>query len=129
MLLINLNNLDEHDIADVDDVRDLFDALIGKFGDMNHTVFAGSKVDGCAKLTFVVLHDLGDFAFIHVADFDVAADILDDGASLADCNVVARCDEDHTLVVDIDFHAGIFDDLVDGLSARADDVADLIGID
>ena len=129
MLLVNLNNLDKNDVADVDYVRDLFDALVGKFGNVNHTVFAGCKVDGRAELSFVVFHNFGDFAFVHVAHFNVANDVLDDGARFADCGVVAGSDKDCAFVVDVDLHAGVLDDLVDGLSARTDNVADLIGID
>ena len=34
-----------------------------------------------------------------------------------------------TLVVDVDLDTGLVDDLVDGLAAAADDVADLVGVD
>ena len=129
MLLVNLDNLDENDVAYVHDVGDLFDALVGKFGDVNHAVFAGSKVDGRTELTFVVFHDLGDFAFVHVADFNVADDVFDDSASFFDCRVVTGCNENCAFIVDVDLDAGVLDDLVDGLSTRADDVADLVGID
>ena len=89
MLLINLNNFDENDIADVDYIRNLIDALVGKFGNVDHTVFAGCKVDRCAKLSFVVFHNLGNFTFVNVTHLYVANDVLDDGARFLDGSVVA----------------------------------------
>ena len=129
MLLVYLDDFDEDDVADIDDVGDFVHSLFGELGDVDHAVLTGSEVDARAELTFVVLHDLDDFALVDIADFDVADDVLDDGAGFCDGIHVVGGDEDLPFVVDVDLDSGLVDDLVDGLAAAADDVADLIGID
>ena len=129
MLLVDLDDFDEDDVADIDDVGDFVDSLFGELGDVDHAVLAGREVDAGAELTLVVFHDLDDLALVDIADFDVADDVLDDLAGLRDGVHVIGGDEDLPFVVDVDLDTGLVDDLVDGLAAAADDVADLVGID
>ena len=64
-----------------------------------------------------------------VADLHAVGNALDDLASLLGGLRIGGRDVDAAVVLDVDLDAGIGDDLVDDLSAGADDFADLIGID
>ena len=63
------------------------------------------------------------------ADLHAVGNALDDLASLLGGLRIGGRDVDAAVVLDVDLDAGIGDDLVDDLSAGADDFADLIGID
>ena len=128
MLLVNLNNLYNNNIANVDYVGDFVNALFGKLGDVNHSVLAGGKVYACAKLSLVVLHNLGDDTLVNVADLYVTDNGFDDGTCLFDCGVVVGRYKHGTLVVDVNFNTRIFDNLIDCLSTLADYIAELVGV-
>ena len=44
-------------------------------------------------------------------------------------SAIGRSDVNRAVVLDVDGHAGLRGDAPDGLAARADDVADLVGLD
>ena len=128
MFLVNLDDFDKDYVADVDDVGHFVDAFFAEFGDVYHSVLAGSEIDAGAELTLVVLHNLDYLAFVNITHFDVADYVLDDSAGLANGFEVVGSDKDGAFVVDVNLDAGLFDNLVYGLAAAADDVANLIGV-
>ena len=91
---------------------------------MNHTVLARSDVDKCAEL-----QNSDDGTFENVADFGVFRDSENDGLCAFGAFDFLAGDKYHTVVADIDFDACFFDNLVDDLSAAADDVFNFIGVD
>ena len=76
------------------------------------------------------LLDAGYRGVIHIADLRFAHDVFDHLHGLVDGLAVRMIDDHLSVVIDIDLHlvAGV-DDLVDHLSARADDILDLVGLD
>ena len=121
-LLVDLGNLDPHHITDLAGIFDLFDAVVGKLRDVNKTVLTGSKLHERTER-----HQAHDAAIVQRTDLGNKHDIVD--ALLG--GVAGLCvdggDEDGAVIFDVDLRAGIGNDLLDDLAARADDFADLIG--
>ena len=106
------------------DVLDAFGALILQLGDVNHPFLAGSVLDERTDR-----NDPGDRRVVGLADHRLEHDRLDDRLRTVDALLLDGGDIDRTVVLDIDLGAGIGDDLLDHLSAAADDLADLVGVD
>ena len=88
---------------------------------MHHAVVTRSDLDERADR-----EDADDLAVVQRADLGNEADVVDHLlGSVARCTV-DRSDEDVAVVVDVDLCAGIGADLLDGLAAGADDLADLV---
>ena len=121
--VIDFNNFHQNLIAFFYYVGDFFDARFGQFRDVNHAVFIGGKFDKCADFYYSY-----DFSFIDFAGFDILDNRHDYGACFIDHIQVMRRDGYSAVVIDIDFDACFVDNLVDYLTALADNISDLIGI-
>jgi adenosine kinase len=75
------------------------------------------------------VHDSGNAALEQFADHHLPGDIPYPFDSFLGARFIDRCDEDGTIILDIDRDARLIDNLVDHLAARADDIANLLGID
>ncbi len=91
---------------------------------MEHTVLAGGELNECAKV-----HDAHDFAQIYIPDLDILGDAFDDAACLGSGGFIGRGDVHAAVVLNVDLHAGLGNDLVDHLSAGSNDLANLFRID
>ena len=91
---------------------------------MHHAVLARQQLDKHAEV-----HHADDLARVNLADFDILGNAFDDAARLRGGSLVRRRDIHAAVVVDVDLHARLVDDLVDHLSARSNNLADLIRVD
>src|SRR5690606_1839678 len=87
-------------------------------------VDAGEHLDEGAEVDGALDHTLVDGA-----DLGLGGEALDDVEGPLDGIRIRRGDVDGAVVLDVDGHAGLVDDAFDGLAARADDEADLVGLD
>ena len=71
-LVVGFEHLDAHDLAFGQEVGDLFNALVRNLADVQQTVLARQQVDQSAEV-----QDLGDRAFVDLADLDLSRDLLD----------------------------------------------------
>ncbi len=122
--LVDLKDLDVYFVADLQLVFDLLDAALGDLGDMHAAFLAGHQLHERAARD-----DGHDAALEDLAGFDVVHDALDDADRFLDHGHIGAGHRDGAVILDIDLHAGILDDLVDDLALLADDVADLGRID
>ena len=102
----------------------MLDAVRSDLGDMHHTLFAGCKLDEGAEFL-----DADDNAFQDLAFFKFRCDDLDHALGFVHALLLTAADGDAAVVIDVDLDTGALDDLVDGLAALADNIADLLGID
>ena len=91
---------------------------------MQKPVLAGGQVDEGAEGL-----DVHHGAQIHLAHLDLLHDAVDDPLGLGRRRLVGGGDGHGAVVLDVDLHAGLGNDAVDGLAAGTDDVADLVGVD
>src|SRR6266700_6541801 len=123
-LAVDLGGLD-HDLdADVDDLLDPLDAVVRQPRDVDQPVLVGQHLDEGAER-----HDPDDLAAVDAAHLDLVGQALDPVDRAPRAVLVGRGDEDLAVVLDVDLGAGLLDDLADHLAARADHVADLVGVD
>ncbi len=88
---------------------------------MDQAVLGAEEVDEGAKISG--FHDLAGIDDAQFRLSDDAADFVDRGLRFF---VVGGRDFDSAVIVDVDFGAGLLDDLADDLAAGADDVADFV---
>ena len=123
--LVDLDDLDGDRVAAADHVFDLVDALAAaELGDVDEPVDALLELDERAEVG-----GLDDLAGDDVADLDVLGHRLDAlGDGFAGLHVGGG-DVDGAVVFDVDLHAELLAEPLDGLAALADDQADLVGVD
>ncbi len=92
--------------------------------DVQQTVFAGQQVDQGAKV-----QNLGDRAFVDLADFNFSGDLLDATFGFLRLGRISRGDGDGAIFIDVDLGAGLFGQRTDDRAALADHVTDLLGVD
>src|ERR1019366_2581394 len=123
-LFVHTEALDPDLIAHFDDVLDHLDAEVGQLTDVDQAVLAGQELDECAELfdgDHSAAIDLVDLGFGGHARDGVHRDlhpVCGDGV-----------DVHRAVVVDIGLATGFLDELLDVLAARADEQADLLGVD
>ena len=122
-LLVDLDNLDVNLIANVKDVLDLLHAALGHTGDVQQAVLAGKQLDEGAE--GLDAHNAAEVLLAHLGHLD---DGLDASTGLLAAGI-AGADEDGAVLLDVDGGAGVLLDGADGLAARADDLANLVGRD
>ena len=71
-LFVRLQHLDLDDLALGQVVRDLLDALVGDLADVQQAILAGQQVDQSTEV-----QNLGDRAFVDLANFNFSSDLLD----------------------------------------------------
>ena len=89
---------------------------------MNQTVLGTEEVHESTKVD-----NLHDLAVIDHTFFRLGNDGVNPVLCRLDRGAVGGCDIDHTVIVDVDLCAGLFDDLADHLATGTDDFADLVG--
>jgi len=116
--------LDPDFIAELDDILGLLDAEVCQFADMDEAVFAGQEFHKGAEV-----FDGYDLAAIDLADLSlgrhtgngIPGNLHPFGGNGEDVH--------GAIIFDVDLATGFFDELLDVLAARADQRADLLGID
>ena len=81
---------------------------------------AGSNLNECADG-----QDSYDLAVVQLADFGNEADVVNDLLSSVSSSGVNSGDEDGAIILDVNLGTGVSADLLDGLAAGTDDLADL----
>src|SRR6266545_1616969 len=121
---IDAEALDPDFLAHLDDVLDHLDAEVGEFGNVDEAVLAGEEFDEAAK--FLNGHH---FAFVDLANLGFRGHALD--FAPGDCHAFAAggVDVHAAVVLDVDLATGFLDEALDVLAARADEGADLLGVD
>ena len=99
-------------------------ALLVELADVHQAVGARQDLDEGAELG-----DAPDDAHVELAHLGLGGQALDDVDRLLGRDAVGRRDVHGPVVLDVDGHAGLRGDAADGLAARADDLADLVGLD
>src|ERR1035441_2764027 len=123
-LFIHTEALDPDLIAHLDDVLDHLDAEVGQLTDVNQAVLAGQELDKCAELL-----DGDHSATIDLIDLGLGGHARD--GIHRDLHPVCGdgVDVHRAVVINIDLATGFLDELLDVLAARADEQADLLGVD
>src|SRR5512139_11822 len=98
--------------------------VLRDLGDVEESVRAREDLDERAEL-----HDLPDASLVHLSHLGLLDDPLDDGDGGARRLLVDRGDLDGPVVLDVDLDACLLLDPPDDLASRADDLADLVGLD
>src|SRR5664280_288981 len=123
--LVDLDDLDRDRVAATHDVVDLVDPLAAaELGDVDQSVDALLELDEGAEVGRLD-HLAGD----DVADLDVLAHRDDALGDRLACLHVGGGDVDRAVVFDVDLHAELFAEPLEGLAALTDDEADLVGVD
>src|SRR5438309_1889250 len=123
-LAVDLDRLDHDLVADVAHLLDALYPMVGELGDVDQSVLVRQHLDKGAER-----HDAHDLALVDLADLDLVGEALDPVDRLTAGFLVDRGDEDTAVVFDVDLSPGLLGDLADHLASRADDVADLVGVD
>src|SRR5256886_4004403 len=95
--------------------------MLGDFADVQETVGAGKKLDESAKF-----REANDFAEIGFADFGAGGDIANHLQGRVAAGSTGGEDVHGAVFEDVDLDAGSFDDGLDLLAARPDEVADFV---
>jgi hypothetical protein len=72
------------------------------------------------------VHDARDLARINISDFNIPDDAFNDFLRFFGAVRVNRCDIYHTVVLNVDFDACIFNNFINDFAAAADDFPDLV---
>src|SRR5260370_383939 len=124
VLVVDGDDLDLQPIADLAHAIDLVNELVVQLADVAQAVAAEENFDERPEIL-----DGGDAAFIDLADLDFLGDGFDLGLGLLGAGGAGVGDVHGAVIVNIDLGAGAFLDALDVLAARADQHADLLGID
>src|SRR5262245_44841459 len=105
-------------------VADVADAVIGDLRDVQQSLGAGEDLDEGAEID-----DARDGAEVSLAHLDFGRQVADDLHRGLGGLAVRRGDGDAAVVRNIDLRAGLLLDAANDFATRADDVANLVGID
>src|SRR5688572_15210914 len=123
-LVVDEEDLDLHFLAHLDDVADAVDVLVAQLRHVAQPVGLGRDLDERAEIL-----DRHDAAVVDLADLHLGGHRLDDVAAALGRRAVDRRDVHGAVVLDVDVGAGVGLQGFDVLAARADDLADLLGVD
>ena len=74
------------------------------------------------------VHDTGNLSEVNLTNLNLAHNLTDDGNSLIRSLYAGSTDTNGAVFFDINLNAGILNNLLDNLSARSNDIADLISL-
>src|ERR1700674_797501 len=114
-------NLDEDLVAQLQLVANIADAMLGDLADVQEAVGAGEELDERAEL-----RQADDFAEIGFADFGAGSDVADHLQGRIAASSAGGEDVDRAVFEDVNLDARSFNDGLDLLAARTDEVADLV---
>src|SRR5260370_27285151 len=120
----DLRRLDDDLVTAAGHALHPLDPMVGELGDVHQPVLVGEHLDEGAEG-----HDANDLALVDLAHLDLVGEALDPIDRLLAGLLVDRGYEYPSIVFDVDLRAGLLSDLADHLASRADDVADLVGVD
>src|SRR5699024_3837252 len=123
-LPVDLQHLDAHGLALGQLIADLFDPIVGNLRNVHQAITPRHQIDERAEI-----HQAHDLAFVDLAGFDIAGDVLDALDGQIRCRLVDRGHVDGAVVLDVDIGAGFFRDAADRGAALADHVTDLVDVD
>ena len=90
---------------------------------MNHTFFTRSKLKECTKL-----FDADNLTYVNLSLFELAYNDINQLFSLVHHCLISTADRYGTVIGNIDLHAGLLDDCVDGLTSLANYITDLLRV-
>ncbi len=96
--------------------------MLGKFADVNHSVFTGENLNECSKR-----HDANDTAGVLVTNLDVLGKSVDRCFGLLGVLAIGRTNDDCAVVLNVDRDTELIDHATNNRSTRTDDCADLVG--
>ncbi|MNI47971.1 hypothetical protein D3C73_1025140 [compost metagenome] len=91
---------------------------------MHQSVFARNQFNKGTKLL-----NASDGTHINFTDLHFTYNAFDNTAGFLNHRFVRRANEDTAILLDIDLHAGFFNDFIDNLATCADDITDFVRID
>src|SRR5574343_991388 len=100
--LVGLEHFYFDDLTVLEVVRDFLDALVGNLADVQQAVLARQQIDQGTEG-----QDLGDRAFVDLADFDFGGDLLDAALGLVGLGGLGGGDGDGAVFLDVDLAAGL----------------------
>src|SRR5205085_7284300 len=106
------------------DILDAVDAIVGELRDVHHAIEAGQN--------FHKRPEVGDachLAGVNLANLGILGHAADAGFGARGAHAVGRGDVHGAIVLDINLDAKFLDDAADRLTAGADDLTDLLGVD
>src|SRR5262245_3238926 len=124
LVAFDADALDQNLLALFQFVAHVADAVVGDLRNVEQSLGAGEDLDEGAEIK-----DACDGAEIRLADLDFGRQVADDLHRGLGGLAVRRGDGDPAVVRNVDFRAGLLLDAANDLAARADDVANLIGVD
>ena len=90
---------------------------------MHHTILTGQDLHEGSEVS-----GTHHFARVDFANLGFLGQPLDDLDSFLATGFISRSDVDRAVILHVNFDAGVFDDLADGLATRADDSTDLFWV-
>src|SRR5207302_6051716 len=121
LVALDGENFHEDLVAKLQLIPNVADAMLGDFADVQEAVGAGEKFDESAEL-----RETNDFAEIGFADFGAGSDVANHLQSRIAAGSAGGEDVHGAVLEDVDLDAGGFDNGLDLLAARTDEVADFI---
>src|SRR5262249_22649424 len=113
---------DENLVAKLQLIANVANAMLGDLADVQQAVGAGEELDEGAELG-----ETHNFTEVGLADLGGGCNFADHGQSGIAAGAASREDVHGAVFHDVDLHAGLLDDGLDFLSARTDEVSDLVG--
>ena len=89
----------------------LFTLSFRDLGNMHHSLFSRSKLNECTKF-----FDADHFSLEYLTSLKICHDRCDQFGSFFHALFLSSADRYCSVVLDVDLHAGLFDDRIDGLS-------------
>ena len=123
-LFVDLHDLDLKLVADLHHVLHLLHTPLCELRNMAEAFLAGQDLNKSTEF-----HKAGDSPCIDLANLNFPHDVLDHLAGFFHAFRICRSDEDIPVLMDIDIHAGLVDDLLDHLAAGTNDLTDLVHLD
>src|SRR5262245_947957 len=124
LVALDVDAFDQDLLALFQFVADVANAVIGDLRNVEQSFGTGEDLDEGAEID-----DAGDGAEIALAHLDFGRQVANDLHRGLGGLAVRRGDGDSAVVRNVDLRAGLLLDAANDLAARADDVANLVGVD
>jgi hypothetical protein len=109
-------------VANADNRLDVWDPVLGKFTDVNHSVFPGEDLNERSER-----HDSNNTTGVLVTNLNILGQGVDCRFGLLGVLTVGRSNDDCTVVLNVDRYTELVDHSANYRSTRTDDCTDLVG--
>jgi hypothetical protein len=109
-------------VANADNRLNVWNSVLGKFTDVNHSILARKNLNKCPKW-----HDSNNSACVLVADLNVLSKSGNCGLRLVSVFAIRRSNNNCAVVLNVDSYTELVDHSTNYRSTRTDDCADLVG--